>query len=362
MARTEPDQAKGLPSSGRSLRVYVAAVIAASLVGLVVFSPPTSELTKLHFWLWLLVCLGAEFLWLETKAGEATDSMASTVNLAVIYLFGHSLSLWIIGISVFLATRFIQKRNILKSVFGFSQMILTTVAAGLAFRVMGGSGWELNDLRNPVGLLPCIAAGVAYSVVNPGLVSVAVSLEKGLPLLQTWRENYGYRNFLLSSLALFVLSPLLLIAYLAVGWWGVLLFFLPMLIVKNQNQEYIQLQRAQGQLIASERMVAMAEVSGSIAHELRNYLQILKSRGQLLIAKAMRSGDSSMAKDAQIMQNQLDSPVGMWSRNPRISMGSPGRWWSSTKPTTSSTRSKSRWSSIPQWDTGPWTRPRSVSC
>jgi signal transduction histidine kinase len=306
MARTEPDQAQGLPSSERSLRLYVAAVIVASLVALVVFSPPASELTKLQFWLWLLVCLGAEFLWLETKSGEATDSMASTVNLAVIYLFGHGLSLWIIGISVFLATRFIQRRNLLKSVFGFSQMILTTIAAGLAFRAVGGSAWELSALRNPVGLLPCVAAGIAYSVVNPGLVSVAVSMEKGLPLLQTWRENYGYRNFLLSSLALFVLSPLLLIAYLAVGWWGVLLFFLPMLIVKNQNQEYIQLQRAQDQLIASERMVAMAEVSGSIAHELRNYLQILKSRGQLLIAKAMRSGDSSMAKDAQIMQNQLD--------------------------------------------------------
>jgi signal transduction histidine kinase len=292
---------------GRSLRLYVGAVITASLGALAVFSPGLDGLARPDAWIWLLICLGAEFLWLETISGEGTDSMASTVNFAVIFLFAPSFALWIVGLSVLAATRFIQKRNLLKSAFGFSQMVLTTLAASWAFRLAGGGSWEISFLRNPQSLIPCVAAGVTYSLVNTGLVSVAVALEKGLPLVETWRTNYGYRNSLLSALALFIMSPLLLIAYLAVGYWGVFLFFLPLLIVKNQNQEYIELQRTTQALIGSERMAAKGEMAAEIAHELGNYLAILSGRAQLLQGRAMKTADAAMAKDTQIIRDQVSN-------------------------------------------------------
>jgi signal transduction histidine kinase len=307
MTAAEKGERGGLASMGRGLRLYVGAVVLASGVALSFFSPPLSRLASPDMWIWLLICLGAEFLWLETISGEATDSMASTVNFAVIFLFGHSLSLWIVGLSVFLATRFIQRRNMVKSVFGFSQMVLTTLAAGLVFEATASESWTLQSLRHPLSLLPCVAAFVVYTVVNTGLVSGAVALEKGMALWPTWKTNYGYRNFILSAVALFILSPLLLIAYLAVGYWGVLLFFLPMLIVKKQNQEYIELQRTTQALISTERMAAKGEMAAEIAHELGNYLAILSGRAQLLQAKAMRAQDAAMARDAQVIRDQVQN-------------------------------------------------------
>ncbi|MBD3335648.1 MAG: hypothetical protein GF355_09045 [Candidatus Eisenbacteria bacterium] len=300
-------QTQERPGMRPALRLYVGAVVAASVGAIFAFAPAWSDITRWDVWVWLLICIGAEFLWLETISNEGTDSMASTVNFAVIYLFKVPLALVIIGISVVLATRFIQKRNAVKTLFGFSQIVLTVLAAGLAFRLAGGGDWSLHDLRSPVSLLPCLVAGVVYTVVNTGLVSGAVALDNRQPLLQTWRTNYGYRNYIFSTVALFILSPLLLISYLAVGNWGVLLFFLPMLIIKNQNREYIELQRTTVALISSERMAARGEMAAEIAHELGNYLAILSGRAQILQARAMRTQDSGMAKDTQIIRDQVSN-------------------------------------------------------
>ncbi|MBU1700091.1 MAG: HAMP domain-containing histidine kinase [Candidatus Eisenbacteria bacterium] len=294
-------------SSGwdRPLRLYVGAVILASVGILCASFPSLHEFRRADLWIWLIICIGAEFLWLETISGEGSDSMASTVNFAAIYLLDLPTVLFVVPVSVFIATRFVQKRNFIKSLFGFSQMIVTIIAAGSVFRWTGGLFTELEVLRHPMSLLPCLAAGTVYTVVNSGLVACAVSLENKSPLFKTWRVNFGYRNYIFSSVALFILSPLLVIAYLAVGYWGVLLFFLPMFIIKNQNREYIELQRTTHALISSERMAARGEMAAEISHELGNYLAILSGRAQLLSGRAMRAGDAAMAKDAQTIKDQV---------------------------------------------------------
>ena len=48
-------------------------------------------------------------------------------------------------------------------------------------------------------------------------------------MLRVWRQNYGYADDLLTSLTLFLLSPLTVMAYLALGLPGLAFCFLPML-------------------------------------------------------------------------------------------------------------------------------------
>ncbi len=182
----------------RPLTGYVLLIVGVG-VALLFFQAGTKQLVSWAFLLWLLFSLGAELLWLDTPTGEATDSMASTFNVAVLYLFGNTLSLWIIGISVLIATRFIQKRDWMHSLFGLGQMVVTAFVAGSVFRLLAGGPGRLEHFHTVAGIGALVLSCVAYYAVNTVLVSGAIALERRMPLLPTMRTNYIYRNAVTSS-------------------------------------------------------------------------------------------------------------------------------------------------------------------
>ena len=102
----------------RVLTVYVTILVGVA-TAMLVRQSNFDLLISPAFAFWLLFSIGAELLWLDTPTENATDSMASTFNVAVLYLLGNTLSLWIIGLSVLFATRYIQKRDWFKTAFGF---------------------------------------------------------------------------------------------------------------------------------------------------------------------------------------------------------------------------------------------------
>ena len=292
-------------AGNRRLLLYAAVVAAVGLLLLLRTGGSVHSLVSGYFFAWLAISVAAEFLWLESVSGNCTDSMASTVNLSVIFLHASAPALWIIAVSVFLATRFIQKRDWVKSFFGLGQMAITAWICLRVFTAIQATPLDERALREPATAAGMIAVGVAYFLVNTGLVALAVSLERRTPFLATWRTNYVYRNSLVSSVALFALSPLLVLSFLALDYPGVVLFFLPLLIVKDQNREYIRLQKMTQALISSERMAAKGDMAAEVAHEINNYLQILSGRTQLLLMRAARAGDEAMKGDAEIIRQQV---------------------------------------------------------
>lgn len=297
-----------LPSYAGNPRLlaYVALVVAAGTAMLFVEGKAgLSGLVSVPFLVWLLICIGAEFLWLETLTGDCTDSMASTVNFAVLFLLGQTLALWVIALSVFIATRFIQKRDWVRSLFGLGQMSVTAWCSAVVFHALHSGELTLDSLRSFQSAGAMAAAAAVYFFANTGLVAGAVALQTRGGLWTTWRMNYGYRNSIVSFLALFALCPMLLISFLTVGYGGVLLFFIPLLIVKNQNREYINVQKMTQALIGSERMAAKGEMAAEVAHEINNYLAVLSGRIQLLQLRAERAGEEAMKSDAEVIRQQI---------------------------------------------------------
>jgi signal transduction histidine kinase len=292
-------------AGNRRLLGYVTAVALGGAALTAFGGGPTGALVTLPFVAWLAFSIAAEFLWLETLSGDCTDSMASTANLSVLFLFGGGLALWIIALSVFFATRFIQKRDWFKTAFGVGQMSITAFLAAWAYRTLHPEPLTFEAIRDPWNLAAMVAAATVYFFVNTWLVAGAVSLERGTPFWETWRKNYAYRNSIVSGLALFALSPLLALSYLTLGYPGVVLFFVPLLIVRNQNREYIHLQRMTQALIATERMAAKGEMAAEVAHEINNYLAVLSGRTQLLLMRAQKAGDDSMKADADVIRQQV---------------------------------------------------------
>ena len=166
----------------RALSAYVTLVTVAGFALLYLSGrqdPPFSW----AFLLWFVFCLGSELLWLQTPTGEATDSMGSTFNVAVLYLFGAGLSLWIIGLSVLLATRYIQRKDWTHSLFGLGQMVLTAFVAGTGFRVLAGGTGAVEHFHSLRGIGALVLACIVYYLVNTLLVAQAIALERRTPLI-----------------------------------------------------------------------------------------------------------------------------------------------------------------------------------
>jgi signal transduction histidine kinase len=162
---------------------------------------------------------------------------------------------------------------------------------------------HFHSIHGPIGFIGCC---LTYFIVNTVLVAGAVSLEKRSSLWNTLRTNYLYRNQLTSNGTLFALSPILLLSYLSIGHGGVLLFFLPLVIVKEQNRVFIDLQRATQMLISRERMAAKGEMAAAVAHEMNNYLAVLSGRTQLLQRKFERKGLTDFNRDGEVLWTQIE--------------------------------------------------------
>jgi len=225
----------------------------------------------------------AELFWLPTITGRATSSMASTVNFAALFILGPAGAVWVAATAAGLATLLFQRRSPLRALYNVAQIMLTVAAAGWFDVHSGGGQVTLEEFRNPAALVHFMNAGLVYIVVNTGLVAAVVAFWEGQSFLRVWRENYGYADDLLTSLALFLLSPLMVLSFLTLGVAGITLFFIPMLMIRNSAVRYLELRAAQEHLLWNERMAAMGEMAAEIGHELANALQVINARAQLLL-------------------------------------------------------------------------------
>jgi signal transduction histidine kinase len=256
---------------------------------------------------WVLISLLAESLWLSTITGKAMESMASTVDLSLLVLLGFKPAVWIVAVAFALANVVFSRRVWYKAVFNAGQNVLSLAAAGLVYEALGGRPLApigLSGYHGVALILPWTAATLVYFVTNTLFVSGAVALSTGRRLLRTWREEYLYANSLLGSAALFFLSPLVVVSYLAVGFFGLIFFFVPLLLIKEAGAKYIALEKAKDELVSSERLAAKGEIAAEIAHELNNYLAAISGRAQLLLMGIRKQPIEKMEESARIIAEQ----------------------------------------------------------
>ncbi|HEX7078661.1 MAG TPA: ATP-binding protein [Candidatus Eisenbacteria bacterium] len=260
---------------------------------------------------WVVVSLLAESLWLSTITGKAMESMASVVDVALLVLLGFMPSVWIVAVAFTLANVFFSHRVWYKAIFNAGQNVLCLAAAGLVFTALGGkplvAAGGLATMHGPSLILPWTAMTLVYFLVNTLLVSGAVALSSGRRLVPTWREEYLYTDSLIGSAALFFLSPLVVVSYIAVGFFGLIFFFVPLLLIKEAGAKYIALEKAKDELISQERLAAKGEMAAEVAHELNNYLAAISGRAQLLVMAIGKQPLEKIEESARIISEQARS-------------------------------------------------------
>jgi signal transduction histidine kinase len=245
--------------------------------------------------------------------------MASTFNLAIIFLIGWEKSLWVAGASTLFANLAIQKKEWYKALFNTAQSILSTAIAGILFLATGGltllpsadsSGPQqiaaflsrFNDARL---IIPFLTCGLAYHFANTFLVSGVISLAARGRLLPTWRQNYGYSEEIVSSLALIFLSPLVVLSFGAVSFLGIVLFFVPLLFVRDASRRYLELMRTQDAMIKAASLAGRGEMAAQMAHELNNYLAAISARAQMILMYHPIDGDPRVRKCGEIIYENI---------------------------------------------------------
>ncbi len=293
------------------LKLYLVGVGLAAAALLALCLPPDLDRRWVHYVAWTLVCFVSESLWLRTLSGGGTTSMASTANLAAIMLWGRDASMWIVSISTLLANVLLQKKPWERALFNASQVVVTMWAAGMVFSALGGPIQGVQGTPIATGgpilataVLAFCGLAMAYMVVNRALVSVAVAWSSGRPYWRALREDWFYRDRLFDDLALFLLSPLVVISFEAIRYLGLLLFYAPLRIIYESSLRYADLRSTQQMLIHSERMAAKGEIAAEIGHELRNQLVAISGRAQMLIRDAERQQFANVGRHSQIILEQ----------------------------------------------------------
>ncbi len=299
------------PHLSRGLFLYVAIVVAAGAAVLASVFPEFRAIGPFHVAAWILVSLLAESLWLSTITGKAMESMASTVDLSLLVLLGYGPAVWIVAIAFALANVFFSRRTWYKTLFNAGQNVLALSAAGIVYSFLGGVPLAAEaGARATFGVMliaPWVAASIVYFLVNTILVAGAVALSTRRKLLQTWREEYIYYNSLISSAALFFLSPLVVVSYMAIGYYGLIFFFVPLLLIKEASAKYIALERAKDELVSSERLAAKGEMAAEIGHELNNSLAAISARAQFFLMGVGTMTPEKAQENAKIIFEQASA-------------------------------------------------------
>ena len=136
-------------------------------------------------------------------------------------------------------------------------------------------------------------------------MSGVISLASKGKLLPTWRENYGYSEEIVSSLALIFLSPLVVLSFGAVSFLGIILFFVPLLFVRDASRRYLELMRTQDAMIKAAALAARGEMAAKMAHELNNYLAAISARAQMILMYHPIDGDPRTRKCGEIIYENI---------------------------------------------------------
>jgi putative nucleotidyltransferase with HDIG domain len=228
-----------------ALKTYIASIAAATglICAWMVYSGSYPIPWQALIFFSLLVWLAENFCIDLGKAGAV--SISFTVILAATVLFGPTLAAISALFTAFIWRDMKKGTKPIRWLFNGSQIALAAIVAGLSYVGAGGliltqegHGFILADF--PFMFLPIALAIVTFYLANTILVSIAIGLSEGMRPLDVWLLNIRWTipNFL-------TLAPLgIAIAqiFMAAGYIGVILMFLPLIVARQAFQVYVRLQ------------------------------------------------------------------------------------------------------------------------
>ncbi len=216
-------------------RVYYSAVIAVGAAIAYMTFPSVSPASWLPVAMWVVFVVVADMSAIELHEGRAYIAVSSSLDYAAIVLFGPAAAAIVSVVACVVTQMVIQRRPADRVLFNICVFIITITAAGLVFQALGGqSTGSLAKL-----MLPIAACGLTYFLVNTMLVSVIIGLWNRESPWRIWQSTYLWT---MTHLPAFVpLGALMVVVYRDVGFLGVGLFLMPLILARYVFKLYTEM-------------------------------------------------------------------------------------------------------------------------
>ena len=295
------------------LSLYLSIVIGAGVLLEIVslFHLDFSLSQLIPFFIFFLLAFLLELMPVYLQGGVAL-SISFTLVYAVLLLFSPYFATSVAFLCMFFAT---IKSPYYASLFNASQYALSAFLSGKVFQMLGG--YELSWQSLPFYGVAAVSI-LVFFVSNTFLVGGVISLNQGAPLRLFWREK-NIREILFQYFALFPFSLLLYLVYTYIGYWGIILFFFPLMVARysfklfaDTKKNHLQLLQALiAALDARDSYTAghssrVAELSLQIAEHLHlppqkrealEYAAVLHDVGKLGIQDSILTKQGELSED-----------------------------------------------------------------
>ena len=229
----------------RSLQLYILGVIVLAAIVLWSLLPtiPFDSSSELFLFL-ILIALASMFPIPDPRGGFITA--AGILFYVLISLHGPGAGLLIAGPGYAVGAAVSRKWVPWRTLSNGAQMGLSVAAAGLAFRISGGSVSH-PDLRTL--LLPLAMSVLTFQLVNNFLVAFYFNRLRNTPLVPTWFSDV--KDLLVSNLLRIPTAALLAILYTTVGPAVLLVYLVTLPLQRRAHLLYFQQKRIHDQAINS---------------------------------------------------------------------------------------------------------------
>ncbi|MFQ6105063.1 MAG: HD-GYP domain-containing protein [Candidatus Glassbacteria bacterium] len=174
----------------------------------------------------------------ELPTGGALLSVMTMLAWPLIMLFGPLPAVVVIVATWILINAFVRKTGSLRIAHNFLQLTVSAGLSGYVFIELGGRAGVLNF---PYVLVPVTVGVLIFYFLNTGMVSLAVGFYEGMSPYRVWYENCKWQLFYqVGSIPLMLFLTYL---YLRMWIWGLFLFFLPMMLVRQGYHLYLELKK-----------------------------------------------------------------------------------------------------------------------
>jgi putative nucleotidyltransferase with HDIG domain len=219
----------------RAFRVYYTLLVAAA-AGLLVLAAPQGPPREPWLLLGALALLVISDLMPVRLPSGGHTTASGVLDLPLLLLVGPLYTAWVGITSTLVVEGLVQRRPLLKVVHNLAAYTLTFFAAGYAFQWSGG---VVGRLTFPGDIVPLLACGMVYFLVNSTLISTVIGLTSGPGPLRVWQTNF--MRGIIHHLSFVTLGTLVAVVYLRVGAWGLVLFVLPYLMARHSLGLYMEI-------------------------------------------------------------------------------------------------------------------------
>ncbi|MBU4227152.1 HD domain-containing protein [bacterium] len=300
------------------LKIYIGVITASAIAFFIYLSPSLPSLSNIWPVLifFLAISVFAEFIPVDLPIGGVI-SIGFPIDFVVILVYGPALAMLIAAFSALIGEIIEKKVSWYKIIFNSSQCALSAGVAGLVYQYTGGIIGFQNFFKF---IVPAALVAFIYCIINLISVTMVISLDQGSRFTAVWRTNF--QEILPTYLAEAPLGFLMAIVYVEVGIFGILLFFLPLLLARRSFELYTKMRKMYLETIRalaaaidakdtytkghSERVtqtsVALARELNLSEREIENieYAALLHDIGKIGIA------DNILGKDSSLTNKEFD--------------------------------------------------------